>query len=99
MVLKEYDVICNKVRYLKSLKSGITYVISHNYAKIRIEPYNALAQEKTLSFHNAIILMFQTHVCKGCHDGLLMSLNLGNIALLDSYGVDVSIAEFAKVRP
>ena len=28
--------ICNKIRYLISVKSGITYIISHNYAKIKL---------------------------------------------------------------
>ena len=28
--------ICNKIRYFISVKSGITYIISHNYAKIKL---------------------------------------------------------------
>ena len=30
---KKYDAIYNKIRYLIVQKRGITYVISHNYAK------------------------------------------------------------------
>ena len=46
-----------RYRYLKSEKSGITYSISHNFAKIRIDSCNSLPIEKTLTFHNAIILI------------------------------------------
>ena len=28
--------ICNKIRYLISVKSGVTYIISHSYAKIKL---------------------------------------------------------------
>ena len=31
---EKYDFIYNRIRYLKLVKSGITYVISHNYTKI-----------------------------------------------------------------
>ena len=31
---EKYDSIYNRIRYLISVKSGITYVISHNYAKL-----------------------------------------------------------------
>ena len=32
------------------------YVISHNYAKFRVDTYDSLPVEKTLTFHNVIIL-------------------------------------------
>ena len=32
-VNEKYDSIYNRIRYLISVKSGITYIISHNYAK------------------------------------------------------------------
>ena len=44
--------IYNRIRYLISLKSGITYVNSHNYAKIKIESYDALPLEKILTLLN-----------------------------------------------
>ena len=31
---EKYDLTYNRIRHLRSLKSGITYFISHNYAKI-----------------------------------------------------------------
>ena len=31
------DSIYNKVRYLISVKSGFTYIISHTYAKVKVD--------------------------------------------------------------
>ena len=39
------------------LKSGITYVISHNYAKIKIDSSDFLPLEETLTLHNVIIII------------------------------------------
>ena len=44
-------------RYLMGVKSGITYVISHNYPKIKVDWYDSLPLEKALTFHNVIILI------------------------------------------
>ena len=44
--LKKYDSIYNRIRYLKIVKSGITYIISHNYAKIKVHLYDYLSLEK-----------------------------------------------------
>ena len=49
--------IYNMIKYLIGVKSGITYVISHNYTKITVDSYDSLPLEKTLTFHNAIILI------------------------------------------
>ena len=49
--------IYNRIRYLVSVKSGITYVISQNYAKIKVDSYGPLPLEKTMTFHNVIILI------------------------------------------
>ena len=54
---EKYDSICNRVRYLISLKSGITYIICHNYVKIKVDSYDSLPLEKTMTFHNVIILI------------------------------------------
>ena len=54
---EKYDAIYNRIRYLISQKRSITYVFSHNYAKIKIESYDSLPLEKTLSLHNVIILI------------------------------------------
>ena len=38
---EKYDVIYNSIRYLIIQKSGIAYVFSHNYAKIKIHSYDS----------------------------------------------------------
>ena len=43
------------MKYLVRVKSGITVVISDNYAKIKIDSYDSWPQEKTVTFHNVII--------------------------------------------
>ena len=43
------------IRYLISVKSGITHLISHNYAKIKVDSYSSLLLENT--FHNVIIII------------------------------------------
>ena len=48
---EKYDSICNRIRYLISVKSDITYVISHNYAKIKVDLYSTLTLEKTINFY------------------------------------------------
>ena len=39
---EKYDYIYNKIRYLVSLKSGITDIISHDHEKINFNSYNFL---------------------------------------------------------
>ena len=34
---RKHNAICNRVLYLISQKSGITFVFSHNYAKIKVD--------------------------------------------------------------
>ena len=51
------DAIYNMIRYLISVKNGITDIINHNFARIRIDSYNSLPKEKILIFHNVIILI------------------------------------------
>ena len=53
------DCIYSKIRYLISLKIGITYIISHNYAKIKVVLYDSLPLEKTMTFHDFIYLLSQ----------------------------------------
>ena len=50
---EKYDFIYSRIRYLIGVKSGMTYVTSHNYAKIKVYSYNSLS----LDFHNVIILI------------------------------------------
>ena len=52
----KYDTIYNRIRYLISLKSGITYIFSHYlFAKIKVESYDSLPIEKKLTLHDIII--------------------------------------------
>ena len=50
---EKYEVIYSKIRYLISQKIAITYDISHNYARIKINSYDSLPLEKTSTLHNA----------------------------------------------
>ena len=54
---KKYDSICTRIRYIIRQKGNITYVIFHNYAKIKFDSYSSLLLEKTLILHNVIILI------------------------------------------
>ena len=42
---------------LINVKSSIIYIISHNYAKIKVDSYDSLPLEKTMTFCNVIILI------------------------------------------
>ena len=37
---QKYNVIFNKIRYLIGIKTGITYIFSHNYANIKVDLYD-----------------------------------------------------------
>ena len=39
---EKYDAINNRIRYLISLKSSITYISCHYYAKIKVDCYDSL---------------------------------------------------------
>ena len=52
---KKYDSIYNRIRYYISAKGGITFIISHNYAKMKKDSYNSLTLEKTSTFHDVRI--------------------------------------------
>ena len=49
---EKYDSIYNSFSYHIGVKSGITCVFSHNYAKIKVNSYDSLSLEKTLIFDN-----------------------------------------------
>ena len=55
ILAEKYDFIYNRTRYLKGVRSGTTYIISHNHAKTKVDSYDSLPQEKTLTFHNVFI--------------------------------------------
>ena len=54
---EKYDSIYNSIRYFISVKSDITYITSINYATIKVDSYGSLLLEKTMTFHNVIILI------------------------------------------
>ena len=47
---EKYDAINNKVRYLINLKSGIAYIFSHYFVKIKVDSYGSLPIEKNIGF-------------------------------------------------
>ena len=51
------DDIYNSIRCIIEVKSGITYIVSFNYAKIKVDSYDYLPLGKSLTFHNVIILI------------------------------------------
>ena len=55
--LEKYDPIYYRIRYLISLKGSIRYIFSHCYVKLKFDSYDSLPMEKTLTLHNAIILI------------------------------------------
>ena len=48
---EKYDFIYNTITYLIEVKSGITYVISHNYVKSKVDSFDSLPLEKALTLH------------------------------------------------
>ena len=54
---EKYCTIFNSTRYLTRIKSGISYIVSRNYAKIKIDSDDDFPLEKTLTLHNAVILI------------------------------------------
>ena len=55
---EKYDAIYDRIiKYVISLKSGITYIFSHYFAKIKIDPYDSLPIEKILTLYNVIIFI------------------------------------------
>ena len=51
------DSLYDRIRYTVSVKSGITYIISYNYRKIKEDSYDSLPLEKTITFRDVIILI------------------------------------------
>ena len=52
----KFDAIYDKIRYLISIKSGITYSISLYFAKIKVDSYDSLPIVKALTFNNVVML-------------------------------------------
>ena len=54
---EKYDFIYNRIRYrIIRIKSGIKFVVCHNYAKIKVDSCDSLLLENTLILHSVIIL-------------------------------------------
>ena len=51
------DAFYNRIIHLISQKSGIIYVIYHNYTRIKIDSYDSLLLEKKSTLHNVIVLI------------------------------------------
>ena len=47
-----YDPIYERIKYLRSIKIGITYIFSHYYVKMKFDSYDALSIEETLTLNN-----------------------------------------------
>ena len=54
---EKYDFIYNRIWYLIGVKSSVIYIISHNYAKIKVDSYHSLPLEITMTFHKVIKLI------------------------------------------
>ena len=67
---EKHDAIYNRIIYLRSLKTNITYVFSHYYAKIKVDSYDSLAIEGRFILHNTIILIKSL-----LHNFIQLSLN------------------------
>ena len=53
---EKYGTIYDRIRYLRSLRSGITYIFCHYFAKIKVNSYDSLPIEKILTSHFIIII-------------------------------------------
>ena len=54
---ERYVAIYNRIRYVISQKIGITYVFSHNYARLKVDSYYFLPIEKISTLCNVIMLI------------------------------------------
>ena len=54
---EKYGAIYNRIIHLISQESSITYVFSHNHAKIKVDSCDSLPLEKTLTLWNVIIFI------------------------------------------
>ena len=52
---ENYGATYNKIRYLISLKSSITYIFSYYFAKIKADSHDSLPIEKRMTLNNVII--------------------------------------------
>ena len=55
--LHKYDAIYDRFSCRIGLKSSITYVFSYNFWKIKIDSYDDLTIEETITLHDVITLI------------------------------------------
>ena len=48
---EEYEVIQSRIRHLISRKSRIMFIITHYFAKLKVDSYDSLPAEKILILH------------------------------------------------
>ena len=48
-VFENYEAIHNRIRYLISLKTSITHVLAHYYAKIKVDSYDSFWNSVSVS--------------------------------------------------
>ena len=53
---ENYYAIYNRIRYLISLKSIISYIFSRYFVEIKVDYYDSLTTEKRLTLDNVMIL-------------------------------------------
>ena len=53
---EKYSASYNRIRFLISQESDITYIYSHNYARIKTDSCDSLPLDKTLTLHVIIII-------------------------------------------
>ena len=49
--------IYNKIRYLIAVQSGVFYVFSHSYTRIKVDSHDSLSLEKTLTLKKHFIML------------------------------------------
>ena len=54
--IEKHGAIYDRIRYLICLKSDITYVFSHNYAKINMDSDDDLPLEEILALYKVVII-------------------------------------------
>ena len=54
--IEKHDAIYDRIRYLICLKSDVTYVFSHNYAKINMDSDDDLPLEEILALYKVVII-------------------------------------------
>ena len=82
---EKYDFIYNRIIYLIGVKSVIAYVISHNYAKIKVDLYDSLPLEKALTFHDIIMLIksiFNKNKTNYCYNIFLEKVRINHIKIV-----------------